>query len=66
MEYTNSQIKALILEHIHNADDRKMLYLRLVDGMTFEQIAFKFGMTTKTVRTRIHRQETILFKHLPG
>ena len=66
MEYTNSQVRELIAEHIHNADDRKMLHLRLIDGMTFEQIGFEVGMTTKTVRIRIHKQEQILFKHLPG
>lgn len=66
MEYTNSQIKALILEHIHNAEDRKMLYWRLVDGLTFEEIGARMGMTTKTARVRIHKQEEILFRHLPG
>ena len=65
MEYTNSQIRDLIAEHIHNADDRKMLQLRLIDGMTFEAIGFEMSMTTKTVRLRIHKGETILFKHLP-
>ena len=66
LEYTNSQAKELIAEHIHNQDDRKMLLLRLVDGMTFEQIGFEMGMTTKTVRLRIRKGEGILFKHLPG
>ena len=66
MEYTNSQIRDLIAEYCHNADDRKMLQLRLIDGMTFEQIGFEMGITTKTVRVRIHKQEQILFKHLPG
>lgn len=66
MEYTNSQIRDLIAEHIHNADDRKMLQLRLIDGMTFEAIGFELGMTTKTVRLRIHKGEEILFKHIPG
>ena len=66
MEYTNTQIRELIAEHIHNADDRKMLQLRLIDGMTFEAIGFELGMTTKTVRIRIHKQEQVLFKHLPG
>lgn len=65
MEYTNSQVRELIAEHIHNADDRKMLSLRLIDGMTFEQIGFEMGMTTKTVRIRIHKGEQILFRHLP-
>lgn len=66
MEYSNSQIRDLIAEYIHNADDRKMLLLRLVDGLTFEQIGFEMQMTTKTVRLRIHKGEEILFKHIPG
>ena len=66
MEYTNSQARELIAEYIHNADDRKMLTLRLIEGMTFEAIGFEMGMTTKTVRIRIHKGEQILFKHIPG
>ena len=66
MEYTNSQIRELIAEYIHNSDDRKMLQLRLIDGMTFEQIGFEMGMTTKTVRLRVHKGEETLFRHIPG
>lgn len=66
MEYSNSQIRELIAEYVHNADDRKMLSLRLIDGMTFEQIGFEMGMTTKTVRIRIHKGEDAIFKHIPG
>lgn len=66
MEYTNSLIKELIAEHIHSLSDRRMLELRLIDGMTFEAIGFEMGMTTKTVRLRIHKGEEILFKHIPG
>lgn len=65
MEYTNSQIRELIDEHIHNADDRKMLSLRLIDGLTFEQIGFRMEMSTKTVRVRIHKGEEKLFRNLP-
>ena len=66
MEYTNSLIRDLIAEHIHNSDYRRILSLRLIDGMTFEAIGFEMGMTTKTVRNRIHKGEEILFKHIPG
>lgn len=66
MEYTNSRVRELIAEYCHNADDRVMLEKRLIDGMTFEAIGFDMGMTTKTVRVRIHKQEAILFSHLPG
>ena len=66
MDYTNTLIRELIADYIHNAIDRRMLAMRLIDGMTFEAIGFELGMTTKTVRLRIHRGEEILFKHIPG
>ena len=64
MEYTNSQIKELIKEYIHNEEDRLMLFARLVNGKTFEQISEMAGKDVKTVRKRIHKGEEILFKHL--
>ena len=66
MEYTNSQIRDLIAEHIHNSVDRKMVYKRLVDGMTFEKISMEFQLDVKTVRKRIHKCENELFRHIPG
>lgn len=66
MEYTNSQIRELIAEHIHNQVDRKMVFERLVNGLTFEKISEIYQMDVKTVRKRIHRCEEILFRHIPG
>ena len=68
-EYTTDQITELIKQHIHNKLDRKMLYWRLVDGDTFECILNKVFneegiQAERTVRTRIHKGEAILFKHL--
>ena len=65
-EYTNAQVKALIMEYIHDKTDRKMLYLRLVDGDTIGEIASKVGMDDKTVWRRLHKGERELFRHLPG
>jgi len=65
-EYTNAQIKALIMDYIHDKTDRKMLYLRLVDGDTIGEIASKVGMDDKTVWRRLHKGERELFRHLPG
>lgn len=66
MEYTNSQIRELISEHIHNQVDRKMVFERLVNGLTFEKISEIYQMDVKTVRKRIHKCEEILFRHIPG
>ena len=66
MEYTNSQIRDLIREYVHSARDRGILERRLIDGITFERLAEEFDMSVKQVRIIVHRQEEILFKHLPG
>ena len=63
MEYTNSQIKQLIAEHIHSERDRQILYRRLVDGVVFEKLAEEFSMSPRQIRTIVHKQESILFKH---
>lgn len=70
-EYETDQIVELIKQHIHNKLDRQMLFWRLVDGETFEEILGKvFNMdkirTVKTVRNRIHKGEEIIFRHFPG
>ena len=65
-EYTNAQIKALIMDVIHDKTDRKMLYLRLVDGDTIGEIASKVSLDDKTVWRRLRKGEKTLFSHLPG
>ena len=63
MEYTNSQIRELIAEHIHSERDRNILLRRLIDGITFERLAEEFDMSTRQMKTIVHKNETILFKH---
>ena len=66
MEYTNTQIRELVAEHIHNQVDRKMVFDRLVNGLTFEKISEIYQMDVKTVRKRIHKCEEVIFRHIPG
>lgn len=63
MEYTNSLIRQLILEHIHSERDRKILERRLVDGLTYEQLAEEAEMSPRQVRSIVHKHEAVLFKH---
>ena len=65
MEYTNSQIRELIREHIHSERDRRVLFKRLVDGLTFEQLSEIFDLSPRQVRTIVRKNEQILFKHIP-
>ena len=64
-EYTNSQIKDLIAEHIHSLRDRQILLDRLVDGLTFEALAEKHQMSDRQIKTIVYKNEVILFRHIP-
>ena len=66
MQYTNSQIKELIMEYIHDKTDRKILYLRFVDNDTIDEIARKVRLDRKTVWRHIRDNEKELFSHIPG
>lgn len=65
MEYTNSQIRELIAEHIHSERDRNILERRLIDGVTYERLAEDFLMSPRQIRTIVHRNEEILFRKIP-
>ena len=64
MEYTNSQIRELIAEHIHSERDRKILERRLIDGVTFERLAEEFLMSERQMKTIVHKNENILFRYV--
>lgn len=63
MQYTNSQIRELIAEYIHSERDRNILCRRLIDGITFERLAEEFQMSPRQIRSIVHKNESILFKH---
>lgn len=66
MEYTNSQIKALIDEYIHSKRDREILCKRLIDGICYEPLAEEFQMSVRQIKTIVYKAEAKLFAHLPG
>ena len=64
MEYTNSQIRDLIDEHIHSERDREILKRRLIDGVCFEPLAEEFGMSVRQIKSIVYRAQVVLFAHL--
>ena len=65
-KYGNQQITDLIKEYIHDKTDRRILYLRLVDGDTIAEIAAKVERDEKTVSEHLKKGEKELFSHLPA
>ena len=64
VDYTNSQISPLIDEHIHHALHRKMLKDRLIDVMTYEQIAEKHDMSVRQTKNIIYKSTDKILKYL--
>ena len=63
-DYTNSQICALIDEHIHSDRDRRILKRRLIDGICYEPLAEEFDMSDRQIKRIIYKLQEHLFKYL--
>ena len=64
MEYTNTQIRELIAEHIHSERDRRILERRLIDGITFERLAEENELSVSQVKRIIWKNSEIVFRRL--
>ena len=64
MEYTNSQIRALIDEYVHSERDRAILKRRLIDGICFEPLAEEFNLSVRHTKQIIYKEQDRLFRHL--
>ena len=65
MEYTNSQVREAIAEHIHSERDRAVLERRLIDGIVIERLAEEFALSPRQIRNILKKNEEILFRKLP-
>lgn len=61
---TNSHIKAVIDEYIHNELHRFILCDRFCNGYTYEKIAEKYDMSTVQIKRIVYKNEMTIFNHL--
>jgi DNA-binding CsgD family transcriptional regulator len=57
---TNSEIDKRIAEQIHSERDRKIMRLRLIDGLTYDKIAEIMEMSPRYLRTLIRKLKNVL------
>lgn len=62
---SNSQINFLVDEWIHNKIYREILKSRLIDGLTFEEIAEKYNYSVRHIKNVVYKSEEQLFNHIP-
>ncbi len=63
-DFSNSQIDAAINEWIKSERDRRVLHLKIIDGLTYERIAELEDMSPKGIQKSVWKAEDKLFKHL--
>lgn len=66
LEYSNSRIREIIGEYIHNERDRRILERRLVDGVTFDRLAGEFDLSVQRIKAIVYKAEKIIFAKVPG
>ena len=64
MEYTNTQIREIIAEHIHSERDRRILERRLIDGLTFEKLAEEQELSVSQVKRIVWKGSEIIFRNI--
>ena len=60
-DYTNSEIRHLVDERIHNERDRAILKRRLCDGTKYEALAEEFDLSTQRVKSIVYKAQGSLF-----
>lgn len=64
IDYSNSQISALIDEYIHSERDRAILKRRLIDGKTYEELSAEFNISVRHIKTIVYKGQDRLFRRI--
>ena len=63
-DYTNSQIAAIIDEHIHSERNRQILKRRYIDGICYEPLAEEFNLSVQHTKSIVYRESEKILKYL--
>ena len=64
MEYSNSRIREIIGEYIHDEKHRRLMVRRLIDNVTIDRLAEEFDLSVSQVKRIIWKDSEIIFRHL--
>jgi len=63
-EYTNTNVAAVIDEHIHSERDRAIIKRRLIDGISIERLAEEFDRSPRAMQRTVAKLQAVVFLHL--
>jgi hypothetical protein len=63
-DLSRDEIVYLIEQFIFSRRDRSLSYDRLIEGMTYEELAEKYYMSVRHIKNLIHKNKDIIFSHV--
>lgn len=60
--YPNSELSSRIDENIHSARNRNIMKRKVIDGITYEQIAEEVNLSPRQVKNIVHKSVDLLMK----
>ena len=64
MEYSNSRVREIIGEYIHDEKHRRLMERRLIDNVTIERLAEEFDLRVSQTKRIIWKHSETVFRHL--
>ena len=64
IEYTNPQMEKLIDDYIHSERNRDLLKRKLLDVISYEQLAEEFGLSVRHTQTIVYKAQDYLFSKI--
>lgn len=64
MEYSNSRVREIIEEYIHDEKHRCIMRRRLIDNITIERLAEEFDLSVSQIKRIIWKDSEIIFRRL--
>lgn len=64
MDLSRDDIVWLIEQFVFSRRDRLIIYDRLIDGLTFEQLSEKHDLSVRQVKNIVQKTKKIVFGHI--
>ena len=64
MEYSNSRVREIIGEYIHDEKHRRIMERRLIDNVTIERLAEEQDISVSQIKRIIWKDSAVIFRHL--
>lgn len=61
---SNSDLNTLINQWIRSKRNRSILRKRLIDGVTYEQLAEEFDLSVRQTKNIVYKCEDMIFRHI--